>query len=273
MKLSSDGTENVAHPRPKKSPGGASSDSAELVPAAPAPERKKGGAPRGNVNAARDKRFTRAMKAAQEAARRGRRRRRELHQVEAHEVIREAGLVDSPLGKRLAHRLGAIDHEIDELTRIVERVGRTRRDGTIGPVYEKLLQLTQQDRQELRQLIDRLAALGRPGDEAEVVYVATMPDITAAKLDSHGRCSNCGVQIAPMIQPMQGAASTASPAAAAGRDDALAVEVEGSAVPAAEAAPEPVEPAMVPEETTPPTPGNIVRFGPRPRWDWQQFES
>jgi hypothetical protein len=121
--------------------------------------RGRGGAPVGNVNAARDPKFTRAMRDAQAVAKRNRARRRRSRHDDAKAILAECGLSDSPLAQRLGVRLAQLDHEIDECERITNRVGRVRRDHSLSPVFERYLSLTQADRVELVKLIDRLAEL------------------------------------------------------------------------------------------------------------------
>lgn len=85
----------------------------------------------------------------------------------ARRVVAECGLGESPLGERIAVRLADVEWEIDELQRIVERVGRTRRDGSLSAPYEKKLVLIREDRAEIRALVDRLVELRRGGREGE----------------------------------------------------------------------------------------------------------
>jgi len=128
----------------------------------PTPEparRSKGGAPKGNVNGARDPRFTLAMRKAQALARRVAGKLRRSAESEARAVVAECGLADSPLAGRLARRLASADHEIATLRRVVNRVGRVKRTGALTPAYERLVSLERDDRVELRSLIDRLGEI------------------------------------------------------------------------------------------------------------------
>jgi hypothetical protein len=122
-------------------------------------KRGKGGAPAGNVNHADDPKFTLAMREAKALAKRNRSRRRRSRHDDAKAILAECGLSDSPLAKRLGVRLAQLDHEIDECERITNRIGRVKRDGSLSPVFERYLTLTQNDRAELVKLLDRLAEL------------------------------------------------------------------------------------------------------------------
>lgn len=156
------------------------------------------GAPKGNINAARDKGFTSAMKRAQAAARKGRARRRAECLKQARATIAEVGLSDSPLGERTAQRIAHVEAEILELELIVKRVGRTRRDGSLSPAYTRMLQLIETDRFELRNLVDRFAELQRgvtpPGDVERVVVFA---DGRAVEDRADASALGSGEEIAP----------------------------------------------------------------------------
>lgn len=143
----------------------------------PLPNRK-GGAPRGNVNGARDPSFTLAMREARKAARKGRRKRHGSHLDAARATVAECGLEDSPLGERIAQRLAQVEHEIDELGRVVERIGRVKRNGELCPPYEKRLTLIREDRAELRALVDKLAEVlaAQPSVETEIIYTIKSAD-------------------------------------------------------------------------------------------------
>jgi hypothetical protein len=121
------------------------------------------------VNAATDPGFTLRMREAQEDAKKNAARRRRGHLAKAKSIVAEAGLEGSPLAERLADRLGELDHEITELGRIVKRVGRTRRDGSLGSVYERYLTLIERDRVEMAKLLERLEALGKLAGNGEPV--------------------------------------------------------------------------------------------------------
>lgn len=136
-----------------------------------------------NTGRSRDPKWTRAMKAAIVASRRGRRRRLAGHLADARRTVAECGMADSPLGERIAHRLAQIEHEIGELGSVVERVGgsgRVKRDGTLSPAYEKRLSLIRDDRAELRALVDRLAEVlaAKPKEAGDIIYRAHFADGT-----------------------------------------------------------------------------------------------
>ena len=126
------------------------------VPAPDRPKRNRGGAPKGNVNAALDPQFQRRMREAQRLAARGRRKRHRDHLAAARAAIAEAGLQGSLLGERVAVRLAQIETEVVEMQRVIDRSGRTRRDLSLTPPYERMLSLIREDRVELRALIDKL---------------------------------------------------------------------------------------------------------------------
>jgi hypothetical protein len=125
--------------------------------------KRRGGAPKGNTNAAKDPKFTRAMREAIAVSKRNRRRRKAGHLATARAVVHETGLGRSPLGERIAVRLSDVESEIDELGRVVDRVGRVKRSGDLSPAYERRLALIGQDRVELRSLVDRLAEAAGAG--------------------------------------------------------------------------------------------------------------
>ena len=132
-----------------------SCDSSE--PARSKPTKNRGGAPAGNVNAARDPEFQLRMRDAQRLAKRGRRNRQVENLADALELVEQAGLGGTPAGDYVARRVAMVENEIAELEAIVQRSGRTRRDGSLTPPYERLLMLLGQDRAELRQLVEQLA--------------------------------------------------------------------------------------------------------------------
>ncbi|HEX4823260.1 MAG TPA: hypothetical protein VFV19_03010 [Candidatus Polarisedimenticolaceae bacterium] len=141
---------------------------------------RRGGAPKGNVNAARDPEFTLRMREARRLAKRGEGERLKKHVAEALRVILEAGIAASPIGERLARRLARAEHEIETMAKIVDRTGRVRRDGSLTPTYERLVSLEKEDRAEVRQLIDRLAELKAQAapHAAETLYVVQLSDGT-----------------------------------------------------------------------------------------------
>lgn len=150
-------------------------------------KRNRGGAPKGNVNRATDKKFTVAMREAQELAKRGAQRRRRAHLDDGRRIVEEAGLGDSPLAERLAARFGDVEAEITELRRIVTRVGRTKRTGDLSPAFERYLQLQREDRAELRAIVDRLAELrAHDGAGEGGVFVAQI-----AEADTSAVCHEC----------------------------------------------------------------------------------
>ncbi len=151
------------------------------------PLKRRRGAPKGNVNRAKDPRFTLAMREAQRLARRGRQRRRRGHLAEARRIVAEAGLGKSPLGERIALRLADVEAEIDELQRIVERVGRTRRDGSLCEPYKRRLALIGEDRAEIRALVDRLVELRRPGNEEHGALSKFLEMVHGGRFEGDGR--------------------------------------------------------------------------------------
>ena len=178
---------------PETPPPDPSTDDRAETPASATPNR--GGAPKGNVNAATDPEFTIAMRNAQRLARRNRTRRHASHLAAAREIVRECGLEGSPLAETVARRVGQVEAEIEELGIVVERVGRTKRDGTLNPSYERRLLLIGQDRQELRQLLDRLIELREtnPGDAPRTDTRFMLPGTDAAAVTP--TCPSCGTEL------------------------------------------------------------------------------
>jgi hypothetical protein len=115
---------------------------------------------------------------AQRLAKRDATKRLKGHLAEARRLVREAGIADSPIGERLARRLARGEHEIEMMSKIVDRVGRVRRAGELTAPYERLISLEREDRAEVRQLIDRLAELKAQATplDAEVVYRVALAD-------------------------------------------------------------------------------------------------
>jgi len=185
---------STAHAGPSKAAtGGRETTSKESTTGKLDATKGRPGAPKGNVNRAVDPKFTLAMREAQRVARRNRRRRHAGHLAEARAIVAECGLADSPLAETVAVRVAQIESEIDELGMIVERVGRTKRDGSLNPAYERRLNLIATDRVELRQLLDRLIELkaSTPGANREhVVFRMRLPGV----LDDPDAvaCDKCG---------------------------------------------------------------------------------
>ncbi len=177
--------------------------------------KRRPGPPEGNANASKDPAFTKAMREAQRLARRARTRRHRAHLDNAMSIVREVGLEDSPLAETVARRVGQVEAEIEELAIIVDRTGRTKRNGDLNPAFERRLMLIGQDRQELRQLLDRLIELrqanGNSDDGPRVRSMFIVPGIVGPT------CPACGEPLGVEL-PMACSGNPTPPPATIPRD-------------------------------------------------------
>ncbi len=168
-------------------------------PDSPVPSLRRPGAPKNNVNAAKDPAFTLAMRAAQRLSRKTRAKRHAAHLAEAKRMVTEAGYGASPIAANIARRIGEVEAEIEELGIVVDRIGRTKRDGTLCPPYERRLNLIGQDRQELRQLLDRLIEREGQGKGEGSVTEHSVFLLSGAPLPPGVKpCASCGAFELPM---------------------------------------------------------------------------
>jgi hypothetical protein len=199
------------------------------------------------------------MREAQRLAKRAARKLRRSAEGEALDVIESLGLADHPLARRLARRLAGVESEIGMLKRIVARVGRVKRGGDLTEPYERLLTLENQDRAELRALLDRLAEIVAKGGQG-----GEFTRLVLASLDAEERAS-VGRGFAPVAAPAAavapqsdaGAPDDASPLPDAPRsvvDRAEAAAWSDDADPDAFDAPDPFESLPTPKAERPPAP-------------------
>lgn len=122
-------------------------------PDADPPPVRKGGPPKGNLNALKHG-------ASMKRARREQRDKlRRAAEVEAREALVALGLADHPLGRRIGLRLVDTETEIERLRVYIEGAGRFDRFGNLRPAFTTYLDLQQRDRVEIRALLERLSAL------------------------------------------------------------------------------------------------------------------
>jgi hypothetical protein len=160
------------------------------APPQPEAKRGKGGAPRGNVNAARDKAFAQFMKRMQADGRRRNDRffRTAVAQQEA--VLASLGMSDDAIAIDMVRVRVNIQAEAERLRDFVDKRGRTDAKGNLKPAYEALLRIQREELPEARRLLelalDRRGSgdIGRPIGGITVLEPIIAPQIGLAAIDA-----------------------------------------------------------------------------------------
>lgn len=148
------------------------------APVPEAPHKGKGGAPRGNVNAAKDADFVLKMRKARRQVKKASARIRRECAARTAAIIAALKLDAHPLAHRLGSRLTSLDFKIIEVNRLADKLPKTTSDGSIASCYALGISLEREDRVECMKMLTMLAEImaATAPPETEIVYTIKSAD-------------------------------------------------------------------------------------------------